>query len=284
MKAKFLFLFVCFILINFAQSDSLKQIKIYWNHIIPGFDYCETDAPYPSVLNDSKLTFVKINPDYFDFELLMGSQHGRKSYTVEQWADSFNLDLVINAGMYDLAKKLNSKAFLKNEKHVNNPNLYPNYNAMIAFNPRVINKRNFDIIDLKCSNWDKVKSHYHCYAQGLRMLDCSGEALGWDKKKQSCSMLLATKDQEGNIYFVFTRSPYTHNEMITFLQSLPFSLSHAIYLEGGPQTSLYIDLILPNGENFCVEKVGSYVSKTYETDENKQFWTLPNVIGLKAKN
>lgn len=283
MKAKLLLIFLCTLSILNAQKDIIKPIQLNWQAIIPGFDYCETDAPYPSIINDSKLTFVKINPAYFDFELLMGSQHGKKSYTVEQWADSFNLDLVINAGMYDLAKKLHSKAFLKSDKHTNNPNLYPNYNAMIAFNPKDSSRHKFDIVDLKCTVWDKLKPHYNCYAQGLRMLDCTGEALGWDKKKQSCSMLLATKDQEGNIYFVFTRSPYTHNEMIKFLQNLPLCLSHAIYLEGGPQTSLYIDIILPNGENFCVEKVGSYVSETYETDGNNQFWALPNVIGIRVK-
>ena len=66
--------------------------------------------------------------------------------------------------------------------------------------------------------------------------------------------------------------------MIRFILDFPFELTNAIYLEGGPETSLYVSI----GET-VLEKLGSYVSVTYPTDENAQFWRLPNVIGLKAK-
>jgi hypothetical protein len=110
------------------------------------------------------------------------------------------------------------------------------------------------------------------------MLDCDGNPLSWDKKKQSCSMLIAAKDTKGNVYFIFTRSPYTHTEMIQFMLKYPEKLTNAIYMEGGPETSLYIHV----GET-TIEKVGSYVSNTYPTDNNKTYWPLPNVIGLKVK-
>jgi hypothetical protein len=59
---------------------------------------------------------------------------------------------------------------------------------------------------------------------------------------------------------------------------LPFDLRLTLYLEGGPETSLYL-----NTPNKKLELVGSYVSETYETDSNKVFWPLPNVIGFKFK-
>jgi hypothetical protein len=55
-------------------------------------------------------------------------------------------------------------------------------------------------------------------------------------------------------------------------------LRNAIYLEGGPETSLYIKV----GDT-VIEKIGSYVSQTYPNDDNVEFWELPNVIGLKLK-
>ena len=48
-------------------------------------------------------------------------------------------------------------------------------------------------------------------------------------------MLVTAVDALGNIYFIFSRSPYTHNEMIEFMLDFPFKLNNAIYMEGGPQ-------------------------------------------------
>ncbi len=110
------------------------------------------------------------------------------------------------------------------------------------------------------------------------MIDCNGEALNWNKKNQSCSMIVAASDDKGNIYYIFTRSPYTHNDIIKFLLSLPFHIKETIYLEGGPETSMYINI-----GNTKIRKIGSYVSTTFANDDNNHFWKLPNVIGVKAK-
>jgi hypothetical protein len=66
--------------------------------------------------------------------------------------------------------------------------------------------------------------------------------------------------------------------MIEFMRSFPFRLTHAIYLEGGPETSLYITV-----GNTVIQKIGSYVSDTYPNDDNDHFWKLPNVIGITLK-
>lgn len=263
------------------DSVSLEKITASnstWKNLGNGVDFMEIDGPRKSEINDSKVSILKIDPSKPDFYLLAATEHENTPRTASEWAEQFDLDIVINAGMYDLSKKLLSKGFLQNGNHRNNAALYPNYNAMIAFNPVDSNKTRFTVLDLKCSNWENVKSDYSCYAQGLRMIDCNGEALSWNKKQQSCSMLVTATDKKGNIYFIFARSPYTHNEMINFMRALPFGLTNAIYMEGGPQTSLYVNI----GET-KIEKIGSYVSETYPNDLNDHFWALPNVIGVKFK-
>lgn len=261
-----------------TKDDSTQTITLNWSTLAKGIELAETTAPILSEISDSKITVVKINPRYVDFEMLMATQHGKKMLTAKEWADTFNLNLVINAGMYDLSRKLLSKGYLRNKSHINQSQLEPNYNAMIAFNPKDTSMLPFDIIDLKCSNWEKVKPNYTCYAQGLRMIDCVGEPLSWNKRKQSCSMLITALDSAKNIYFVFTRSPYTHNQVIEFMRAFPNKLYHAIYMEGGPQTSLYIKI----GDTE-ISKIGSYVSDTYAHDNNVEFWKLPNVIGIRLK-
>ena len=66
--------------------------------------------------------------------------------------------------------------------------------------------------------------------------------------------------------------------MIGFLKQMPGGLHDAIYLEGGPETSLLIDV---NGHH--IEKIGSWVSDTWERDDNTHFWPLPNIIGVRKK-
>ena len=283
-KSKLSILF--FIVLHFGFLSSCKaQTKtkttskqFEWTSIYNGLDYCEMDGPFKSIVNDSKISILKLNPEKFDFYLLSATEFDNKPKTVSEWADTFDLNIVINAGMYNLSKTLLNKGYMKNYNHINNPNFNPSYNAVIAFNPIDSTNSKFIINDLTCNSWESVKSDYHCYAQGMRMIDCNGNALGWNKKNQSCSMLVAASDDAGAIYYIFTRSPYTHNEIIQFLLSLPFHIKETIYLEGGPETSLFINI-----GNTKIEKMGSYISNTYPNDDNNHFWKLPNVIGVKVK-
>jgi hypothetical protein len=66
--------------------------------------------------------------------------------------------------------------------------------------------------------------------------------------------------------------------MIQFLVSLPWGLNSAIYMEGGPETSFYV-----NTGDHVIYKAGNYVSKSIPKKTNDHFWPLPNVIGLRVK-
>lgn len=281
--------FACGMLValnNWGQADSIivdslrdtAHVHLSWTRIGQGVDLCITDAPHQSVVNDSKLTVLRINPSEVEFQLLLATELDRKARPVDQWADSFGLNIVFNAGMYDLAKPLISRGLLKNFEHYNQKLLHPTFNSMLALHPKDTAKAGCCILDMGCNPFATVQNDYHSFVQGLRMLDCEGRPMNWKKRVQSCSMLVAAEDDSGNIYLIFSRSPYVHNEFIGFLLKFPFLLKNAIYLEGGPETSLYVNV----GET-RLQKVGSYVSSSYENDLNDRYWPLPNVIGIKVK-
>jgi hypothetical protein len=266
-KYKVLLLFIAIVNSYFGQGiDSLP-----WIQVGKEVYYCEIDAPQKSILGDSKLTLVKINPSFSEFELKSATIHNQSiPLPVNVWADTFGFDLVVNAGMYDLLKPLASKGFFKIGDQFNNQQINTSYNGLFA-----VNNKGVGIIDLKCDATFDIRKQHSCF-QGMRMLDCDGEKMDWKKKKQSCSMLVASIDTKGNVYFIFSRSPYLHATFIDFLKMLPLELTTTIYLEGGPETSLY--LRTPSG---IIQKVGSYISGSYENDNNMKFWRLPNVIGVK---
>ena len=250
-----------------------------WHTLQKGLTYWEPDAPEQSIVNDSKLFILKADPQFCKFCLLCSSEHGRKNRTADDWSKDFGVNVVVNAGMFNMANQRTNKGYLKNYSHTNNSRLNGYYNVMMAMNPKNASDTSMVIYDMTCGNWNSIRRDYNTFCQGMRMIDCNGNRMAWDKRPgQSCSMVIGATDTEGNIYFIFTRSPYTHQKMIGFLIDLIPDVRTTVYLEGGPEASLYIQT-----PDTVISKIGSYVSKTYANDDNDHFWKIPNVIGIKAK-
>ncbi len=269
---------LCFLCIpeSYAQEFWMKEIP--WKNMMDGLQYAELDAPDKSVVNDSKLTILKIDVSKFDFEFMTRSEHER-ARTAEEWAKEFDKNIVFNAGMYRYNRTQSNKGYMKNYKHLNNPTKSAYFNAMLAMHPKDKKKPEFSIIDITLEPWAKIRSEYHSLCQGMRMISGNGEPMNFSKRPdQSCSMIVTATDTIGNMYVVFTRSPYTHRTMIKYLQGLPLGLRTTVYLEGGPETSLYI-----NTGDTVIAKYGSYVSNSCNNDDNDHFRLVPNVIALKKK-
>lgn len=73
------------------KADSIRVnldtviVPVYeWKNLADGIDMCEPSAPRLSILGDSKLTIIKINPNKFDFELLTATQYGKNSRPVNE--------------------------------------------------------------------------------------------------------------------------------------------------------------------------------------------------------
>lgn len=260
-----------------AQTNWINEIP--WTDLMDGLQYAELDAPEKSVVNNSKLTIMKVDAQKFDFEFLTASEHGKHPRTAPEWAEEFSMNVIINMGMYSYNKTQSNKGYMKNYNHLNNPTKTNYYNAMLAMHPKNPNKPPFEIIDITCQDWEKVKHQYHSLCQGMRMIGCTGEGMPFTKRPdQSCSMIVAATDISGNLYIVFTRSPYTHKNMINFLLGMNLNIRTTVYLEGGPETSLYV-----NTGDTVIAKYGSYVSNTCDNDDNDHFWKIPNVIALRKK-
>ena len=275
---QFLFLLLFFTSLG-AHSQNNWINEIHWTNLADGLQYVELDAPEKSVVNDSKLTILKVDTWKFDFEFLTASEHGKRMRTAEEWAVEFDKNIVINAGMFTYNKLHSNKGYMKNYNHLNNPIKSGYFNAILAMHPRDKMKPPFKIIDITYRDWEKVKTQYFSLCQGMRMIGQEGEGMSFTKRPdQSCSMVIIATDIDGNIYIVYTRSPYTHLAMIGFLQGLPLNIRTTVYLEGGPETSLYI-----NTGDTVIAKYGSYVSNTCANDDNDHFWKIPNVIALRKK-
>ncbi|MEL7587983.1 MAG: phosphodiester glycosidase family protein [Prolixibacteraceae bacterium] len=276
--------FICkvflFSLISFGATAQVARVSdIPWKNLMEGVYYAEVDAPDKSVVNDSKLTILKIDTRQLEFQFLTASEHGRRMRAAPDWAAEFGQHIIVNAGMYNYNRSHTNKGYMKNYNHLNNPHKTLNNNVMLAMHPKDKTKPPFEIYDITCQKWDSIRHLYHSFCQGMRMISCEGEAMAFSKRPdQSCSMVVAATDTLRNLYLVFTRSPYTHRTMIGYLQQLLPGIRTTVYLEGGPEASLYI-----NTGDTVITKYGSYISNTRANDDNDHFWEIPNVIGIRKK-
>ncbi|MFZ4401027.1 MAG: phosphodiester glycosidase family protein [Bacteroidales bacterium] len=278
-KKYFIFLFLL-VFLNHCLIFAINPPKpIQWKTIEKGLSIAEVNAPRITKISDSKITILKIDPKYFSFHLLAASEHDSLQRSVKEWSEIGGLIAAINAGMYGGSSHISNVGYMKNFNHFNNPQLKPNYFAVAAFNPIDSTLPPFKIIDLQNENWENFKDKYQSFSQSMRMIDNNRNPLEWiQKRKMRCSMVVLATDKKGNVLFLFTRTPYTPNEFIKIMLKLPADIQTAMYLEGGPESSLYMN----NGE-IEIEKIGSYVSRTFAHDRNKEFRKMPNVIGIKRK-
>jgi hypothetical protein len=109
------------------------------------------------------------------------------------------------------------------------------------------------------------------------MVDCD-QKNRWAKQNRKWSMVVTALDKSGNLLFIFTRSPYTVHDYINILLNSELNIYNMMYLEGGPESSFYL-----NHPKKKVARMGSYETGFWEDDTNNEYWQIPNVIGIERK-
>jgi hypothetical protein len=260
-------LFIVAFWVLFSPPSILPQDEL-WKRIDDGLSLSE--------FNSQKLTLVKIDPKYYSYKLLCASENSKLRMTAKKWCQKHNLISAINAGMFQ-ADGITNVGYMKNFNHINSPRLNTRYKAVLAFNPVDATVPEIQIIDLKCQDFERLKDKYQTLIQGMRMVSCRQENV-WEKQDKMWSIAAFGIDKSGNGLFIFSESPYSVHEFTNILLSLPVSLYNAMYLEGGPEATLYFSA---NGVEF--EKIGSHETGLNENGFPKIARPIPNVIGIVKK-
>lgn len=274
-------------LLLFAKATQIEKnptsqeppVPSFWKQIDTGLYFTEIQGPAVTEIGDYKVQIIRIDPKYYSFDFVLASKYDSCRLTAPEWAEKGKLIGVINAGMYNTGNRITSSGLLIDNQHINQGQFRESFRMMVAFNPTKSGLPEFRILDLATNNWDDVKTDYSSYCQSIRLIDENGNAVYWHpKRKMRMSIAALGVDDQGNALFLFSRSPYSANEFIKFMLNLPFKVQSAMYLEGGPQASLFVE-----HNQFCLDKVGSYVSPGYAHDRNDHFWEIPNMIGFRKK-
>lgn len=262
--------FILSFLLALKPADSIS-----WKQLDDGLFYSEFNAPQKSGFGDNKINVLKIDPAHFNFNLFSAKEKGEKIRTAPEWALDKKQIAIINTGMYQ-ADYATNVGFMKDFGFVNNPRFNQD-NTIVAFNRKEESVPEIQIIDRTCQDWEKVLSKYNSGSQGIRMIDCN-QKNKWGQQARIWSMVVIGMDKNGNALFIFSRSPFSVHDFINILLNSSLDLNNAMYLEGGPEASFYV-----NHADLKVAKMGSYETGFNENDGNNHFWQIPNVIGISKK-
>jgi len=265
------FCLAAFGLISLFGHFAFTSVTIPWKEADEGLLVAEFESVFDN--DPYEVTVVKVDPERYSFQLLCATEHGKESLTVKEWALKYQMLAAVNAGMFQ-ENGLTSVGFMKNFGHVNNPRL-SKANTILAFNPVGENLPEIQLIDRECQDLNDLRQKYQSFVQSIRMISCSRQNV-WSRQDSKWSTLAVAMDTQGNILFLFNRTPLSVHDFIEILLSLPLSLKSAMYLEGGPQASLYLST-----SSMTLERYGVWGG--LEKNPLPFPLAVPNVIGISKK-
>lgn len=229
----------------------------------------------PSVdVGDRTMTLVRIDLSAYRLRFLNES-HDCPRRPLPDWVRDFRLVGGINAGMFLPSGR--SCGFLMAEGEVRSDR-HPaatRWNALLGFSP--LGEDAPLAIGGGCgADLPAMRARYGSVLQSRRlMIDCDGRPTGWRTNRFSAAAI--GRDAEGRAVFVHVRTPY-RMQVLSEMLADGLGLRGLAFMEGGPEASLVVDV--PGAE---VREMGSYEDGFYPSDDNHEFWDLPNVVGFERR-
>jgi hypothetical protein len=245
-----------------------------WTTAAPGLEVGRFPAPRRSDVGDSIVTVVRVDPARYGFSLLSAKLLGlSRTPTAPEWAAERRVTGVINASMFQTDHRT-SVSYMRDGERVNQRR-WSRDKAVFVSGPLRPGLPPVQILDRSCQAADGLAAGYRVVAQNIRMLDCEGRNV-WAQQPRKWSTACVGTDRSGRVLFVHVRSPYSTHDLIDILKALPLDLKRLMYVEGGPEASLYVAL---DGRP-VVSEVGSFETGFFASDGNRTFWPLPNVLAF----
>ena len=258
------------------ETNTGAGSKAGWHQLAKGLELGVFASPQRSESGDSLIRVLRIDPKHFRLRLLSASavKEGRP-LTARQWCRQNGLVAAINASMYQTDHKT-SVSLMRTKTHINNSRLSKD-KTILAFDRQSPEVPRVKIIDRECEDFQTWKKKYGTLVQSIRMISCKGKNV-WRQRPQKWSTAAIAVDQQDKILFIHVSSPFSTHDLINSLQQLALNISRAMYLEGGPQSQLYI-----RHGNKEYNFFGGFDINLTENINNPAFWPIPNVIGIALR-
>ncbi len=249
-----------------------------WQKLTVGLYLGHFDPTMTSQICKHKIVILKMDPKIHSLKLLSASEQDRKPRTAKVWCHEFGLMAAINASMYQSVDPIKSTGYMRNFQHLNNSYLNAALGAFLCFNPVDTSLPQVQIVDSRLQkDWRNLIGRYNTVVQNYRMIS-DGKKRGWSQREEIYGSAAIGMDRDGYVLFILNRSPFSTHDLIHILLSLPIHIESAIYVEGGPEATLYFKI---NDR----ERAFTGICETgpNEQNEHRPLQIIPNVIGIFKK-
>jgi uncharacterized protein YigE (DUF2233 family) len=247
-----------------------------WQKLSDGLELVFFHSPEASETGDSKIRVLRIDTARYQLRLLNASASKKgRPLSAKEWCRQNGLVAAINASMYQADLKA-SVSLMRTKSHINNPRLSKDM-AILAFDRNSSDVPPVKIIDRQCEDFKTWEKRYKTLIQSIRMISCKGKNV-WAQQTQKWSTAAVAVDDRGRVLFIHVGSPYSTHDLINILKQLPLDIDRAMYVEGGPQAQLYINIGTHEHEF-----VGSYKLEIEENVNSLFSRPIPNVVGISLK-
>lgn len=245
-----------------------------WQTVAPGVAVGRFTAARAAPIGDSVITVVRVDPQLHHFRLLSAKLLAKgANLTAPEWAGEAGVMGVINASMYRRDQRT-SVAYLRQGAGVNNGS-WTKDRAVFLAEPSRKGLPSAQIADSTCQDVPALAPAYATVAQNIRMIDCQRRNV-WAQQARRWSTACVGADGAGRVLLIHARSPFTTHDLVDELLGLPLDLRRLMYVEGGPEASLYVKV----GGKVVVSEMGSFETGFREADDNRIFWPLPNMLAF----
>jgi len=250
-----------------------------WQTLAAGMDIRRVQSRKQSLLGDSKITVLRIDPVLWELEITGTFQTGEAGgHTAREWSRKQKYTAVINAGMFESDGKTHL-GYLRSRDRVFNAKVNA-YQSVLAFDARegktVPSFQIFDL-DVPRNSLPAILTNYRSAVQNLRLIKRPG-INQWGKQSREWSEAAVGEDREGHLLFIYSRSPFSMHDLNEELLTSGIGVVAAQHMEGGPEAQLFVHVGATELEMF-----GSYETSFKENDQNLAAWPVPNVIGVRPR-
>jgi len=256
-----------------ALSGQASPPAETWKTVAPGVDV----GRLPARAGGPVVTIVRVDARQNLFRLLSAPLEGlAEPPSAPEWVERTGVLGVINAGMFQGDGRTPVGYARAGGRVVNGR--WNKDNAVFVAEPDDAARPAARILDRTCDDVPRQIPSYRVVLQNIRMLDCQGRNV-WAQQARRWSTACVGADADGRILLVHVRAPFTTHDLIDVLRALPLRLTRLMYVEGGPEASLYLKV----GGEVVVSEMGSFETGFFESDDNRRFWPLPNMLGFAPR-
>ncbi len=233
---------------------------VTWETVEEGIDFVEID---------SAIWVFKIDPKFYRFSI--AKHDSLDSYYVPptghkqlpEWGRGTNLNMFTYSNIPNGYTKVDG-AVLQPE--------FNKYNMFLVWNDdefKMLDRREEDISEI---------DNYPNVSQNERMISAKGvDRNRWSVNERYWSVATIGVTHDGKVLLIHSRQPYTMHNFIDIMLAHEdlLNIKQMAYLEGGPESSIYI--------NEQYQRMGSFETSFNEFYDNDYFWELPFALVFEKK-